>query len=342
MKLNKNAQVLLERYLLAVKRELSGRERMDIVAEIESYIYDSLDERHPQAVEVTEKELEEVLNEMGAPRKVAGQYSAQRYLICPRLFPTYLLVLRILLLVVLGALTLSKIISFIVGSMGNVWLELLGLLGSWWSSALSVIGMITLIFAIIERVSEGKSIEEMEELQKLDISALPELPENEKEVKRVGVSIEIVLGVLGVVFLTYVQKTAGLIPYWTNASAAQQMVRLFTENFVRFIPFMLALTGVEIARNLTLLVQGYHSSLTNWWDVAQKVADIVLLIFLISSRPLVTLDIFRAITGMVDLGNAEPQVNTALAVVFGLGIFGNIVDIIQRIVGEVRGQSLKK
>ena len=77
----------MQRYLLAVKKELGGKQREDITAEIESYIYDLLEERHPEAKEIGTSELEAILKEMGAPRKVAAQYSPQRYLIGPRLFP---------------------------------------------------------------------------------------------------------------------------------------------------------------------------------------------------------------------------------------------------------------
>lgn len=340
MKPNKEAGVLLERYLLAVKRELSGKKREDIAAEIESYIYDLLDERYPKAVEVTEKELEAVLKEMGAPRKVAAQYSPQRYLIGPRLFPIYILVVKILLAVVIGALTLSVVITSIVSPAGPIWQSLLEYFGSIWSGGLSVAGVVTFIFAIIERTTQGRSIAEIEELEELKISDLPELPETEKEVSIVGSSFEIVLGIIGMIFLIYVQKTSGSIPYWVNPESPQQMLHLFTENFVKFIPFSIALAGLEVARNVTLLVQGYYSSLTNWWEVTLKVAESVLLIFLISSLPIISLDFFQQWTETSNLTQYGAQANTGLAIVMGLGVFGNIVDIIKRVVREVRSTSL--
>jgi hypothetical protein len=69
MKLNNAARLLLERYLYAVKRELNEKKRTDIVAEIESYIYDLLEERFPTTQEISEKDLETVLKEMGALAK---------------------------------------------------------------------------------------------------------------------------------------------------------------------------------------------------------------------------------------------------------------------------------
>ncbi len=339
MKLNKDAKELLERYLYAVKKELSGKQRDDITAEIESYLYDLLEERFLKTDEVDRKELEAILKEMGSPRKVAAQYSPHQYLIGPRLFPLYKIVLKIMLLVVLGALTLSMVISNIVEFSGNGWQLLLDYLGTLWSGGLSVVGVITLIFAIIERSTEGKNIEEIEELQKLNIDDLPQLPEKEKEVSRIGISIEILLGIIGMVFLIYVQKTRGFIPFWTNSGRSMQMVRLFTENFIQFIPFSLGLTGLGIARNTILLVQGYHNALTNWWDAALKIADCVLLVFLISSIPLITLDFFRILDETSTLAQYEAQANIGLAVIFGLGIFGNIVELIKQIIREVRNPS---
>ncbi len=340
MKLNKDAKELLERYLYAVKKELSGKQRDDIVAEIESYLYDLLEERYPKNADVDEKELEAVLKEMGSPRKVAAQYSPNQYLIGPRLFPLYKIVVKIMLLVVLGALTLSMIISNIVEFSGSVWQVMLEYLGTLWSGGLSVVGVITLIFAIIERTTEGKNIEEIEELKELKISELPELPEKEKEISRIGVSLEILLGIIGMVFFIYIQKTGGLVPYWRNDGGSSEMVRLFTENFIQFIPFSLALTGLGVTRNITLLVQGYHNALTNWWDAALKIADSILLVFLISSLPLFTLDLFRVLEETSVLAQYEVQANTGLGVLMGLGIFGNIVELIKQIGREIRNPSL--
>jgi hypothetical protein len=340
MKLNKDAQELLERYLFAVKKELNDKRREDIVAEIESYIYDLLEERYSGMAEVDEQELEVILKEMGAHRKVAAQYSPHRYLIGPRLFPLYKIVLRIMLLVVLGALTLSMVISNIVEFSGNVWKLLLEYLGTLWSGGLSVVGVITLIFAIIERTTEGKNIEEIEELQELHIDDLPELPQQEKEISRLGVSVEIILDIIGLVFFTYIQKTGGQLPYWMAPSSDMQLIPVFTPGFMQFVPFILALTGLEISRNLTLLVQVHPTSLTNWWRIAVKIADLVLLVFLMSSLPLVSLDYFQHILGSDTLVKLEPLVNTGLVIAMGLGILGSFVDILKQVVREVRNPIL--
>jgi len=342
MKLNKAANELLNRYLLGVKRELGGREREDIAAEIESYIYDLLAERHPKAEEITVSDLTAVLKEMGAPRKVAAQYSPQRYLIGPRLFPVYWLVVRIIAAVVAGALTLSLTISSAIPPPAQLWPTLLEYLGSIWSGVLSAAAAVTLVFAIIERASEGKCMEDMkgfEELKELDefkLDELPDLPENESAFSLVGTSIECVLGVLGLAFFTYIRGTGGYIPIHLNPDAPTQMARIFTDSYMLFVPVILGLTGLEVARSITLLAQARHSSLTNWWEIVLKGADLVLAGFLLTAMPIVTLDFFTKITGSADALRFDPTVNTALTVIIALSMLGSLIEIIKKSVREVR------
>jgi len=118
-----------------------------------------------------------------------------------------------------------------------------------------------------------------------------------------------------------------------------QLARIFTANFVQFIPFILALTGLEISRNLTLLVQEHPTSLTNWWQIAAKIADLVLLVFLITSLPLVTLDFFQLVLGSESIMDLEPMVNTGLAIAMGLGILDNGIEVIRKVFREVRNPS---
>jgi len=159
MKLNKNASEILERYLLGIRRALTGKKREYIVKEIESSILDQLEERCPDSSEITNAQIKDVLGEMGSPRKLAAQFSPQRYLISPHFFYAYTLVLRIVVPVVIGALLLSLIIGTITGFSNNSSLPVLEILGKLWNGVFMAAASVTLVFAIIECVSEGKEIE---------------------------------------------------------------------------------------------------------------------------------------------------------------------------------------
>jgi len=341
MKPNESARELIDRYLLAVKRELTGKQREDIAAEIESYLLDLLEERFPESKEITESQMEEILQEMGAPRKVAAQYSPQRYLVGPRLFPAYILILKIVLAAVIGALTLSFIINSVIGNTSNMWLSVLEYLGTIWNGALSTGGSITLIFALIERFGEGKEIKEIDELQEFSLSNLPELPAEEKETGKIGLSIEIVLGVIGIAFFTYINSTGGRVPYFINPQSEMKLVQLFTNNFLQYVPLILALAGLDLTRSGMLLAQGYHSSLTNWWHICTQSAHVVLMGFMIKSLPLVSLNSFL-IFGRADMDFAElgSLANTGIAIGMAVGIVGTAIEIIRKVIREIRSPSV--
>lgn len=340
MKLNKEARELLDRYLLGVKRELTGKQREDIAAEIESYLLDLIEERFSKSKQITESQIKEILQEMGAPRKIAAQYSPQRYLVGPRLFPAYLLVLKIVLAAVIGALTLSFVINSVIGNTSNIWLAILEYLGTIWSGALSAGGSITLIFALIEYFGEGKEIKEIDELQELKFSDLPELPAEEKEPGKIGLSIEIALGIIGIAFFTYVNSTGGRVPYFFNPQTEMKLVRIFTDNFLRYVPLILALAGLDLTRNGMLLAQGYHSSLTNWWHICTQGAHVVLMGFMITSLPLISLDGFQNISGVnIDFAHIETLANTGIATAIAVGMIATIIETLRNIIREIRSPS---
>jgi hypothetical protein len=336
MKTNKSARELLDRYLLAVKRDLTGKTREDITAEIESYILDLLEERFSTQDEITVEQMEEILKEMGSPRKVAGQYSPQRSLIGPRLFPIYLLVLKIIVAIVIGALTLSTVITTILGETSLSWLTGFEFLGTIWSAALSTAGAITLTFAIIEHFGESMNLKELDELQKLNISDLPELPEEDKEPSRIGLSIEIVLGAIGIAFFTYIQNSGGYVPFFSTPGSEIQLMRIFTDNFLPFIPMIIALAGLDLARNITILSQGRQSSLTNWWEICTQGANVFLVGLMIKALPIITLEGFQKYFDIEVFGRLEPWANTGVAIAMGLGIFGSVIEIIRKVVREIR------
>lgn len=338
MKLNKEARELLDRYLLGVKRELTGKQREDIAAEIESYLLDLLEERFSKSKEIAESQMKEILQEMGAPRKVAAQYSPQRYLIGPLLFPIYFLVLKIATAAVAGALTLSFIIVSIIES-SIAWLEVLDYIGAIWRVALSVAASITLVFAIIERVSAGKEIKEIDELQEWKISDLPEIPAEEKEPGKIGLSIEIALGIIGILFFSYINSTGGHVPVFFNPQSEMELVQIFTDNFLRYVPFILALAGLDLTRNGMLLVQRYHSTLTNWWHICTQGAHVVLMGFMITSLPLITLESFQNLLGSDSFAPLELMANKGIAIAIAVGIVGTAIEMIPKVIREIRSPS---
>jgi hypothetical protein len=143
---------LVERYLQAVRCWLPKAQQDDIIAELSEDIRSQVADLeaglgHP----LDEDELAALLKERGHPVAVAGSYLPQGYLIGPALFPTYRVVLKILLLwIIVPAFVfiVGPIRAFTSPDPGRA---VVATLGSLWQAAISAIGIITLVFAILEQ-----------------------------------------------------------------------------------------------------------------------------------------------------------------------------------------------
>jgi len=337
MSLNKSASEILDRYMLAVRRALPGKQREDISREIRSHILDMLEERYSQENDITKSQVSSVLGEMGAPRKVAVQFGPQRVLISARLFPSYILVLKIVAAAVSGALAISYVITTVIGGVLFTGKLVLELLGSIWSGVLSAGAFVTLVFAIIEHHTRDKDIEELKDLEKFNINDLPELAEEEKDPSVAVIIFEIVMGVIGMAFLSFIYNNGGMIIFIKNPQSSAQVVQIFTENFLRFVPTMLALAGLDVARSSLLLAQGQRTSLSNWWRICLKAANIVLTFFLLQAFPLFTLTGVQALPNAPDIGyaNITNGINIGFRVIFALSIVGNAIELIRYLYREI-------
>lgn len=109
--------------------------------------------------EASEEIVAAVLKDFGSPREVARQYGAHNYLIGPRLYPIYLQVLRIVLIVVAALNVLSLIIAVINPPATNPGLfeSIIEIFGGMFSSLFTAFGIVTLSFAGIEHGRERKT-----------------------------------------------------------------------------------------------------------------------------------------------------------------------------------------
>ena len=338
MKLNNAAQNLLERYLLGVRRALTVKNREDITAEIRSFLLDNLEGRYPKTKELSENQVKQELEKMGSPRKLAAQFSPQRYLIGPRFFYVYLLVLKIVVAAVIGALTLALIIRTLAGGLTIGVLPVMEFLGTLWGGAFSAAAFVTLVFAILERVNQGRELEELADLEKFDLDDLPDLGEAEKEPTIAGNVFEIVMGVIGLAFCTYILNSGGQLPIFGSVGGKLVQTQVFTSGFMRFVPLMMALTGLGIARTATLLVQGHRTSLTAWWQIGSEIAGIVLTVFMLGAFPLISAEVFRSLPfpAAWDFIRTDAGINIGLRVILIFSMVVSLVDIVRALIREVR------
>ena len=144
---------LVDTYVLEVGRRLPKKIRADIEAEIRSILQDMLDERSQKSGKPVDEEMTlEVLKAYGSPDKVAGTYLGDRYLIGTRLYPTFILVLRIVLMVagIGAAIGLGVALSQTIYNPYHDFQTVVTAIGNLIVTLLFVLGNVVLIFAILE------------------------------------------------------------------------------------------------------------------------------------------------------------------------------------------------
>ncbi|HLE14966.1 MAG TPA: hypothetical protein VI776_09470 [Anaerolineales bacterium] len=185
---------LIERYIHAVGGRLPRKNRADIQAELRSLLQDSLESQ--AGGEPSEEDVVNMLKEFGPPEKVAASYWPEgQYLIGPRLFPLFRLVVGI-------ALTVFAIVQLVLLGVTAVFnpqeLNLLEFAGGLFNSLIYTFGMIVLVFAVLQYFDVRPGTED-EPWDPLD---LPEIDEPD-QIKRGELIAGIVFGLIFIAFLVF-------------------------------------------------------------------------------------------------------------------------------------------
>ncbi len=229
---------LINRYVSEVGKHLPlvmGRE--DIEKELRSTLEDMLEERAEKEGRAADEAMEiELLREYGAPQKVAETYNPHPYLIGPRIFPFFLMILKITFFGIAVGLSVVTIIQLIteIATWEHDYIQIiLQGVARMIEVAMSAFGYIVVTFAIIERFVPDFKVD-IEE-QKWDPTSLTKEPAPHSA-KRGELITEIVFTVIGLAFLKW---------------ALQQPI--FSDQFLKLIPWIIGLCFAEILLDIYLL-----------------------------------------------------------------------------------------
>lgn len=300
MKLSDKSEILLQRYLLAVERRLPWTGRKDMIAEIKSNLMDTLEDHYPPEEVLSEDKLEEELRKLGSPASVASSYYTSDALIGPQHNIVFRLIVQILVPVVVGAVTLAGIISFIVSGGKSPFWNLWELIGNAWQVAVSIIGTAAVILMILTRFfpqvnNEDKALEILEEKRKdWRISDLPEIVKTQDKVAIWEPILSIVFGFIALGFWLFLFDDWGGL--WWLTGEQWHMVPIFTQAFITFIPWIVVNTGLTILLNIILAIQGRRTILSRVFDILIKISELSLVAVMLKAGKLVSLDTQAAVT----------------------------------------------
>lgn len=272
---------LIDKYVAEVGRHLpllKGRE--DIEKELKSTLEDMLEDRAEQTGRPQDEALEiELLKEYGSPQKVASTYNTHPFLIGPRLFPLFLMVLKIVATVVVSIIFVLTGIRAVTlyPMMGADFVEVVGKgLGNALSAAFAVFGNVTLVFAILERTLPEKEIGDFSDEKDWDPALLAEEPAPDA-VKRGDLITEIVFTFIGLAVLNGMFR-----------------IPIFSDEFTQFIPWINAVFLAEIVLSVYLLYTARWTPITRVARIIIEAVGMVITVILIRTPDVIgfTSDIF--------------------------------------------------
>jgi hypothetical protein len=307
---------LIDKYIAEVGKHLPRKNRADIEAEIRSTLEDMLEERKPAQGALDDAAVIELLKEYGAPRQIAESYTGPRYLIGPRMYPFFEMVLRIVLIVLFAAMLFSLGIGWVKSGLAGPELfrtlgsSLLGLLGG----AITAFGNIVLAFAILERVLPKEDFRK--ELEDWDPEELAREPDPDR-IDLPDHIFTIIFTVLGLVILNLYPNLIA-IHFLNNGTWTS--IPVLTAAFFRFLPW------INILGFLSILFNGFMLSQKEWkyptrilsigMDIAQAALAIAILrtpgIFKITPESLAGLGLKEAADVLVQLFHFLPPLIIAI------------------------------
>ena len=141
---------LIDRYLVAVRRQLPPDLQDDVIAELKDSLRSEAED-HERAAghSMTVDEQAAMLKKRGHPFLMASRYLPQQQLIGPALFPYYRQTLKFMVFWVVLPIVLigGAVHAIYAADPAGVWSRVLS---SAWNGAIYAVGIVTLVFAILE------------------------------------------------------------------------------------------------------------------------------------------------------------------------------------------------
>jgi hypothetical protein len=327
--MEENNMNLIDRYLHEVSRYIPPRKRGDILAELQSLLVDTLEDRFGK--EPSETEVEELLKEFGRPKDVAASYHPQgQYLVGPALYPLFRMVATIVIAAVLGAQALAWGISAFVAEGGFSVLEMIG---SIFNSIPSALGWVVLVFVILQYFDAKPHLDE----EPWEPKALPEI-NPDQDIKRGELIVGLVFSVLVLVLIS-------LFPQWVGFITTPGGKFYPNPVIIRYLTLIQISLACWIGFNIYLLWKGRQDLITRLMTIILNIYSVVVLTLLVIGHNVWLaarssggyLDAIEAISTTVD-GGWELVGMHAFRLAFVVALIVTVIEIIGGIYRLVRSR----
>jgi hypothetical protein len=340
---------LIDNYVSEVGRRLPRKTHTDIEAEIRSILQDMLEERSQKTGKPVDEEMTlGVLKEYGAPEKVAATYLGDRYLIGPRLYPIFMLVLRIVLMVtgILAAIGLGIALSQTLGHYPAK--TIIKAIADFANSVMIALGNIVLIFAILEwalfRAGAKVDVKGLPREKEWDPRALTKVSAP-NQVKMGDTIVEIVGCFAAIVIFNFYPQIIGFSPSLNSLIETGNLstvifIPLLSAAFFYYVPYLNLVWAATIILNILLLRMGHWTILTRVFGTGLKIINILIAGAMLAGPTLIaasTPDLIRAVGDADAARILMIMLTMGVKVALWLAIIGGSIDVIRMIYRAIEG-----
>ena len=267
---------MVDRYIYAVIQKLPQTQRKDIANELHGLIEDMLEERVGRE-SLKASDVEEVLLELGSPRKLADKYrGAKKYLIGPELFDTYILILKIVLIVVGASIGVGFLIQTILNPV-SILDHFIEMIVSLVTGLPIAFGWTTFSFAMGELVGIKQRDLQKQEWKPSD---LPPIPDEKRQIKRGESIVGIVIYAIIIVFLAFSSEYFGI---WVFHDEFSGIVPFLNEqSYVSYLMFIILIFGFGMIKECLKLISGKWTYKLAIYTTILNAVSLLAILFMIS------------------------------------------------------------
>ncbi len=327
---------LIDRYVREVGRRLPQKQRADVEAELRSLLLDTLEDRG--GASPAETDVVALLEEFGPPAETAARYQPQaQYLIGPRVFEAYKMVVGI----VLGAVALGIVVSLTVSL---TWVhqgpqkDLLFILGeigkailSYISAAAGGIGFVTIIFAILERTLPDSELDSLTgKDEPWDPRTLPAVTQDHNRLEIGGSIVGMCFTVLALILFNFFSDKLSVAYIQTQGGSWLTLPIISQAALDAYLPLWNIAWIISLGLNAYLLRQRRWQLGTRLVDMALTMFGMFILYQMLNGPVLFSAELWPLAFGSSANEALTSVVTMLLRWALIIGLIGSAVDLAQK------------
>lgn len=314
---------IIIRYVYAVTKNLPLKSRIDIEEELKTLIYDMLEERIGEA-EPTKKDIEMVLLELGDPSELSEKYrDNKRYLIGPRLFYQYIIVLKIVIFAVVLGMTIAVIVETFTTENGNMWYYYSHWMAGLISGVTSACAWVTAIFAILEW--RGIKVDHI--TGDWHVDELPPVPSQKASIPLYQPIMGIIFTILVAVLFTFAPQLMGVISINNTTVTTIPVFDLVI--LEKALPLFLICFGLGILREILKLIEGRYTMRISIATIVLDAISLLISIVIFTRYEIWNPNFMTQLNQLFDFGSDFPLEvfwNDVTVIFVGIFIFAFVID----------------